>query len=337
MDMALNAQVVLRNRPGTRLADTDVEVVETEIPKIGDNEFLVQSKYISIDFAMRGWMAAGRSYIPTLDLGGVVRGCSAGTVISSRHKDFPEGAQVCGMLGVQSHAVSDGTGVYRVNADQASLQRWAGGLGPTTALTAYLGLLHAGRPQKGDTVFVSGATGAVGSLVGQMAKLKACRAVGTAGDAARCDFVVSEYGFDACVNYSADNLAEEIARTCPDRIDVLFENVGGALFDASLLRMNTYGRVVLCGFTSDRTAPEPYGVKNLRAVLMERLTMLGFILFEYADGYQAAADDIGTWFADGKLKLQGEEEVHSGGLPAFATALNLVLDGQNTGKVILEI
>lgn len=335
--MALNTQVVLRNRPGTRLAETDLEVVETEIPELADNEFLVKSNYVSIDFAMRGWMAAGRSYIPTLDLGGVLRGCSAGTVIASRSKDFPEGAHVCGMLGVQSHAVSDGTGVYRVNPEQASLKRWVGGLGPTTALTAYLGLLHAGRPQEGDTVFVSGATGAVGSLVGQMAKLKSCRAVGTAGNAAGCDFVVSEYGFDACVNYKADNLAEEIAQACPDRIDVLFENVGGVLLDASLLHMNTFGRVVLCGFTSDRTAPEPYGVKNLRAVLMERLTMLGFILFEYANGYQTAADDIGAWFADGKLKLQGEEEVHPGGLPAFASALNRVLDGQNTGKVILEL
>lgn len=335
--MARNTQVVLRNRPGARLADTDVEVIETEIAQIGDNEFLVESSYISIDFAMRGWLAAGRSYIPTLDLGEVVRGCAAGTVVSSRHQDFPEGAQVCGMLGVQSHAISDGTGVYRVNADQASLKRWAGGLGPTTALTAYLGLLQAGRPKQGDTVFVTGATGAVGSLVGQMAKLKECRAVGTAGDAARCDFVVSEYGFDACVDYTADNLTEEIARACPDRIDVLFENVGGALFDAGLLQMNTFGRVVLCGFTSDRTAPEPYGVRNIRAVLMERLTMLGFILFEYADGYQTAADDIGAWFADGKLKLQGEEVVYPGGLPAFVLALNMVLDGQNTGKVILEL
>ncbi len=335
--MARNTQVVLRNRPGTRLAETDVELVERDIPELGENEFLVESKYVSIDFAMRGWMAAGRSYVPTLDLGAVVRGCSAGTVISSHNESFPEGAQVCGMLGVQSHAISDGTGVYTVNPEQASLKRWAGGLGPTTALTAYLGLLHAGRPEQDDTVFVSGATGAVGSLVGQMAKLKKCRAVGTAGNAAKCDFVVSEYGFDACVDYTADTLADQIAEACPDRIDVLFENVGGALFDTSLLQMNTFGRVVLCGFTSDRTAPEPYGVKNLRAVLMERLTMLGFILFEYADGYQTAADDIGAWFADGKLTLQGDEEVYPGGLPAFASALNRVLDGQNTGKVILEI
>ena len=335
--MARNTQVVLRNRPGTRLADTDVEVVEAEIPEIGDNQFLVETNYVSIDFAMRGWMAAGRSYVPTLDPGAVVRGCAAGTIVSSRNTAFPEGTQVCGMLGVQSHAISDGTGVYKVNPDQAPLKRWAGGLGPTTALTAYLGLLHAGRPEPGETVFVSGATGAVGSLVGQMAKLKQCRAVGTAGDAARCDFVVSEYGFDACIDYSADNLAEEIAQACPDRIDVLFENVGGALFDASLLQMNTFGRIVLCGLTSDRTAPEPYGLKNIRAVLMERLTMLGFILFDYADGYQAAADEIGAWFADGKLKLQGDEEIYPGGLPAFASALNLVLDGQNTGKVILEL
>lgn len=335
--MPRNLKAVLNGRPGTRLADEDVRIVEVEIPALRDGEFLVETKYVSIDFAMRGWMAVGRSYVPTLEFGDVLRGCAAGVVLASRHAGFKGGDSVCGMLGAQSHAVSNGAGVYKVDTAQAPLQRWAGGLGPTTALTAYLGLIHAGRPEAGNTVFVSGASGAVGSLVGQIAKIKGCRTVGTAGGKAKCRMVLNELGFDACIDYRTGNLSEEIAAACPDRIDVLFENVGGELFDASLLLMNTYGRIVLCGLTSDRTAPEPYGLLNIRAVLIERLTMHGFILFEYADGYQAAADDIGSWYADGRLKLQGDEEVFSGGLPAFTGALNHVLDGKNSGKVILEV
>lgn len=335
--MIRNTKALLRNRPGNRLSKDDIEVVESAVKDIQSGEFLVENKYVSIDFAMRGWLAAGRSYVPTLELGEVVRGCAAGTVVASRHDGFSEGDSVCGMLGAQSHAISNGDGVYKVNVSQAPLQRWAGGLGPTTALTAYLGLLHAGRAEGGDTVFVSGASGAVGSLVGQIAKIKGCRAVGTAGGNAKREMVLDEFGFDECIDYMTGNLAEEIAAACPDRIDVLFENVGGELFDASLLQMNTYGRVVLCGLTSDRTATEPYGLMNIRAVLMERLTMHGFILFEYVDSYQTAVNDIGSWYADGRLKLQGEEEVYGGGLPAFASALNHVLDGKNAGKVILEV
>ena len=335
--MASCAKAVLNKRPGARLGEDDVRILEADVREPTDGEFVVETKYVSIDFAMRGWMGEGRSYVPTLAPGGVLRGCAAGTVVASRHRGFAEGDQVCGMLGVQTHGVSDGDGVYKVDTGKAPLRRWAGSLGPTTALTAYLGLLHVGRPEPGDTVFVSGATGAVGSLVGQMAKLKGCRAVGTARGGDRCRAVMEEFGFDACVDYSADNLSEAIAAACPDRIDVLFENVGGPLLDASLLQMNTYGRIVLCGFTSDRTAAEPYRFLNIRAILMERLTMHGFILFEHERGYQAAADEIGSWYANGQLKLQGQEEVYKGGLPAFAAALNHVLDGQNTGKVILEI
>lgn len=335
--MISNVKAVLNGRPGALLADNDVKIIESEIPDLREGELLVETKYVSIDFAMRGWMAEGRSYVPTLAPGDVLRGCAAGTVIATRHNDFAEGDSVCGMLGVQSHAVSTGDGIYKVDLTKAPLQRWAGGLGPTTALTAYLGLLRAGRPEAGHTVFVSGATGAVGSLVGQIAKIRGCRTVGTAGSSERCAHVVDELGFDGCVDYTAENVAAEIAAACPERINVLFENVGGRLLDASLLQMNTHGRVVICGLTSDRTAVEPYGLMNLRAVLMERLTVHGFILFEYADGYQAAADDIGSWYADGRLKLQGDEEVFSGGLLAFTAALNHVLENKNSGKVIVEV
>lgn len=335
--MPRNTAALLRRRPGDRLAPDDIEIAEVELRGLEAGEFLVETRFVSIDFAMRGWMGAGRSYVPTLDLGGVVRGSAAGTVVASHHPDFTVGDQVCGMLGVQSHAISDGTGVYKVNTEQAPLQRWAGGLGLTTALTAYLGLLRVGRPVAGDTVFVSGANGAVGSLVGQIAKIKGCRAIGSARGQEKCNLVVETFGFDACIGSEADNLAQEIAAACPGRIDVAFENVGGKLLDASLLQMNTYGRIVLCGLTSDRTAPEPYGLTNIRALLMERLTMHGFILFEHADGYQAAASDIGAWYADGRLKLPGEEELQTGGLPAFVPALNHVLAGKNGGKVVLQI
>ena len=335
--MIQNTRVTLNKRPGVLLTPDDVVIDESPVRELDDGEFLVESKYISIDFAMRGWMGAGRSYVPTLELGDVLRGCAAGTVIESRHDGFAKGDQVCGMLGVQSHAISDGKGVDKVDVSKASLQRWVGGLGPTTALTAYLGLIVAGKAERSDTVFVSGASGAVGSLVGQIAKIKGCRAVGTAGGAQKCAMVVDQFGLDTCIDYRDGNLDEALAKACPERIDVLFENVGGALFDAALQQMNTYGRVVLCGLTSDRTAPEPYGLMNIRAVLIERLSMLGFILFEFEDSYQSAADEIGSWYADGRLKLQGEEEVFSGGLSAFPSALNRVLAGENAGKVILPV
>ena len=336
--MTRSKHVLLKERPGERISESDLVTEERDIPDLADGEFLVENRYASIDFAMRGWLAAGRSYVPTLELDGVVRASTAGEVTSSRHPEFAKGDHVCGMLGMQTHAVSNGEGIYKVDTTQAPLSRWAGGLGLTTALTAHLGLLRIGRPRRGDTVLVSGASGAVGSLVGQIAKITGCTAVGVAGGSEKCSRVVNNYGFDACVDYKSDDLARHIAAACPDRIDVLFENVGGAVFDASLLHLNTYGRIVLCGLTSDRIATDgPYGVTNIRTILIERATLHGFILFEHASEYQSAADDIGAWYADGRLTLPGDEEVVSGGLDGFASALNSVLDGNNNGKVVLEV
>ena len=287
---------------------------------------------------MRGWMAEGRSYVPQLNLGEVVRGCATGYVSASKNPKFKEGDAVSGMLGVRTHAVSNGDGIFSVDTSQASLRRWAGGLGLTTAFTGYLGFLCVGSPNPGETVLVSGASGAVGSIVGQIARIQGCKAIGIAGGAEKCARVSNELGFHACIDYKAENLLDSLMAACPQRIDVLFENVGGEVFDTSLSWMNSFGRVVLCGLTSDRTASDSArGIKNLRCVLVDRLTLNGFILFDHSAGYAQAAHDIGNWYSDGLLRTIQDEQVWQGGISNFCNALNDVLAGRNSSKVVLEL
>ena len=336
--MSKSLQAVLRNRPNGHLAQNDVEIVEAVVPDLATGEFIVENKYITIDFAMRGWMAEGRSYVPQLDLGEIVRGCATGYVSASKNPNFKEGDAVSGMLGVRTHAVSDGDGIFKVDTSKASLRRWAGGLGLTTAITGYLGLLCVGLPNPGETVLVSGASGGVGSIVGQIARIQGCKAIGIAGGAEKCERVLSDLGFHACIDYKAGDLLHSLMAACPQRIDVLFENVGGEVLDTSLSWMNSFGRVVLCGLTSDRNVTgEAKGIMNLRCALVERLTLHGFILFDHSAGYAQAAHDIGNWYSDGLLCTMQDEQVWQGGISNFCDALNDVLAGQNHGKVILEV
>jgi NADPH-dependent curcumin reductase CurA len=242
---------------------------------------------------------------------------------------------VTGMFGVQRYAISNGDRVMKVDASKAPLQRWIGGLG-MPGWTAYFGLLDVGQPKAGETVVVSAAAGAVGSVVGQIAKIKGCRAVGIAGGVDKCRYVKDELGFDACVDYKTGNLAAQLKEACPKGIDINFENVGGEIFDTVLTQMNVFGRVPLCGLISGYNATDaPAGPKNIRAVLTQRLRVQGLIVLDWASRFPEAIAQLGQWHQEGRLKIR--EDVREGGLDAFPDVLNLLYTGGNMGKLVLKV
>ncbi|ODT29890.1 MAG: NADP-dependent oxidoreductase [Hyphomicrobium sp. SCN 65-11] len=334
--MTTNRQVLLAKRPAPGLVTPDVfKVADTPLAEPGEGEVRVKIAYVSLDPAMRGWINEGRSYVPPVAIGGVMRSFSVGIVDASRNPAFKVGDAVQGMLGVQQFAISDGKGLVKVDPKLAPLERWVGGLG-MPGWTAYFGLLEVGQPKAGETVVVSAASGAVGSIVGQIAKIKGCRAVGIAGGPDKCRYVVDELGFDACIDYKSRNLADQLKAACPKGIDVNFENVGGDILDTVLMQMNVHGRVALCGLISGYNATElPPGPKNLRAVLTQRLTMRGLIVLDWADRVPEAIAQLGAWNREGKLKIR--EDVRTGGLEAFAETLNLLYTGGNNGKLVLKV
>ena len=334
--MTHNRQVKLASRPKSGLFQRENFVIEdAPIATPGEGEILIRVEVISLDPAMRGWVNDGKSYVPPVGIGEVMRAYAAGIVEKSNHPKFAVGDAVQGLLGVQQYAISNGRGLVKVDLDKAPIERWVGGLG-MPGWTAYFGLLEVGQPKEGETVVVSAASGAVGSLVGQIAKIKGCRAVGIAGGPEKCAFVTDELGFDAAVDYKAGNLADDLRAACPDGIDVDFENVGGEILDTILLQMNVFGRIALCGLISGYTATEaPPGPKNIRAVLTQRLRMQGLIVFDWAKRIPEAIDQLGTWHQEGRLKIR--EDVQAGGVDAFPDVVNMLYTGANNGKLVLKV
>lgn len=330
-----NRQVKLARRPVGMVKREDFKVEEGPVPQPGADEFRVRVEYVSLDPAMRGWVSEGRSYVPPVAIGEVMRGYSAGIVEASNNAAFKVGDAVQGLFGVQRYALSKGERVVKVDTSQAPLQRWIGGLG-MPGWTAYFGLLEVGQPKAGETVVVSAASGAVGSVVGQIAKIKGCRAVGIAGGADKCRYVKDELGFDACVDYKGGNLAADLKAAAPKGVDVYFENVGGDILDTVLLQMNMFGRIPVCGLISAYNATAvPEGPKNLRCVLTHRLRMQGLIVFDWANRVPEAIAQLGAWHKEGKLKIR--EDVREGGLDAFPDVLNLLYTGGNLGKLVLKV
>ena len=331
-----NRQVKLARRPAPGPLTRDVfSIEEAPIPEPALGEFRVKIAYVSLDPAMRGWVAEGRSYVQPVPVGDVMRAYAAGHVEVSNHPDFKPGDAIQGLFGVQQYAVSKGERVLKVDTSLAPLQRWIGGLG-MPGWTAYFGLLEIGQPKSGETVVVSAASGAVGSVVAQIAKLKGCRAVGIAGGPEKCRYLTDALGLDSAVDYKAGNLAADLKAACPQGVDVYFENVGGEILDTVLPLMNTFGRIPLCGLISayNATMPPP-GPRNLRCVLTQRLKMQGLIVFDWADRIPEAIRDLGVWHAEGKLKIR--EDVREGGLDAFPDVLNLLYTGGNQGKLVLKV
>ncbi|MFY0611079.1 MAG: NADP-dependent oxidoreductase [Hyphomicrobiaceae bacterium] len=334
--MTANRQVKLIARPKPGLFQRrDFAIEDAAIIEPGPGELRIKIEVISLDPAMRGWVNESKSYVKPVALGEVMRAYAAGVVETSNHPNFSVGDAVQGVLGVQQFAISNGKGLAKIDLAKAPIERWVGGLG-MPGWTAYFGLLEVGQPDPGETVVVSAASGAVGSIVGQIAKIKGCRAVGIAGGPDKCRFVTEELGFDACIDYKAGDLAGQLQAACPNGIDVNFENVGGDILDTVLLQMNVHGRIALCGLISGYTATDvPPGPKNIRAVLTQRLRLQGLIVTDWADRIPEAIDQLGTWHAEGRLKIR--EDMQEGGVDAFPDAVNMLYTGANNGKLVLKV
>jgi NADPH-dependent curcumin reductase CurA len=330
----INRQVRLAARPVGEPRPTDWEHVEEPAGQPGDGEFLVQVLCLSIDPAMRGWMNAGRSYIRPVEIGEVMRAGAVGRVIDSRHSGFAVGDHVSGSFGVQEYCVSDGRGVTKVDPAAAPLPTYLGVLG-MSGLTAYFGLIDIGRPEPGQTVVVSGAAGSVGSVVGQIAKILGCRVVGIAGGEAKCRLVVDEFGFDAAIDYQNEDVRKALRKHAPDGVDVYFDNVGGDVLDAVLLRLAHGARVVVCGAVSQYNSTRPQGPANYMSLLVNRASMTGMVVFDYAERYSEGIAQLATWRAEGRLKSL--EDVVSGEVAAFPETLMRLFRGDNHGKLVLKI
>jgi NADPH-dependent curcumin reductase len=331
----VNAQCRLAARPVGLPNASDWDYVEEPAPEPGDGEFLVEMEYISLDPAMRGWMNAGRSYIPPVEIGEVMRAAAIGRVVESNHPDQEVGQQVSGLFGVQRYAVSDGGGVTRVDTSLAAPPVHLGALG-MTGLTAYFGLLDVGRPEPGQTVVVSGAAGAVGSIVGQIARIKGCRAVGIAGGADKCRWLVDELGFDAAIDYKAGDVRSQLREHAPDRVDVYFDNVGGDILEAALGRLARGARVVISGAISQYNATEPpSGPANYMQLLVMRASMTGFLVFDYAERFPEGVAQLAAWLESGELRSR--EDVVHGDIRQFPEVLLRLFRGENTGKLVLAL
>jgi NADPH-dependent curcumin reductase CurA len=329
-----NQQIRLVARPsGT--PDASVWDLTTEsVPTPGDGEFVVQISHISVDPAMRGWMNDMPSYIPPVELGAVMRAGAVGRVVGSEHPKFAEGDHVYAPFGVQEFALSDGAGVIKIDPSLAPLPTFLGALG-LTGLTAYFGLLDVGKLKEGETVVVSGAAGAVGSIVGQIAKLKGCRAVGIAGGPEKCAWITEDLGFDAAIDYKSEDVRRALREHTPDRIDVYFDNVGGEILDAALTRLARGARIVLCGGISQYNSQRPSGPSNYLAMIAARATMTGFLVFDFADRYAEATAELAGWLREGKL--ESREHIVEGGVEVFPDTLLKLFEGENTGKLVIAV
>ncbi|MCB9785142.1 MAG: NADP-dependent oxidoreductase [Deltaproteobacteria bacterium] len=327
----------LRARPVGLPRPDDFELVETAPGELSLGEVRVRARYISLDPAMRGWMNANRSYIRPVEVGAVMRAAAIGEVVLSRHHRFQVGETVVGMLGVQELGVAHGDQLLKVDPALAPLPTLLGALGGN-GLTAYFGLLDVGHPEPGETVLVSAAAGGVGSVVGQIASIVGCRAVGIAGGAAKCRHLVEDLGFDAAIDYKAPqggDLRKAIEATCPDGIHVYFDNVGGEILDAALGQLAVGARVVVCGAISQYNAEgRVLGPSNYLNLIVKRARMEGFLTFDYQDRYAEGHAQLAQWLGEGRLRTR--EHVVKG-IERFHEALMLLFTGDKLGKLVLEL
>jgi NADPH-dependent curcumin reductase CurA len=293
----------------------------------------VRNHWLSLDPYMRGRMDAVKSYAKHVELGEVMTGGTVGEVVASRHPKFAVGEFVTGALGWQEYALSDGAGLRKVDPQRAPLSYALGVLG-MPGVTAWVGLLDIAQPKAGETVLVSAASGAVGSVVGQLARLKGCRAVGIAGGAAKCEYVVKELGFDACVDYKNGALHEDLKAIVPGGVDVYFENVGGETLDTALRHMKVFSRIAICGLISQYSATEQYGLRNIRAVLVNRIRMQGFIVSDRMELWPPALAELGDHVAAGRIKTR---ESVAKGLENAPRAFLGMLRGENFGKQLVQL
>ena len=334
--MTLSRQYALKSRPRGRPDGDCWEYRERALPALAEGEVRVRVDFVSLDPAMRGWMDDRESYAPPVGIGEVMRALGVGEVLESRAAGFAAGDAVAGPLGVQDHAVIDADAVHGVDLSIAPPERYLGALG-MTGMTAWFGLLDVGRPEKGDTVLVSATSGAVGSVVAQIARRHGCRVVGIAGGEAKCRYLLDELGLDAAIDYRSteESIGAAIRRTCPDGVDVYFDNVGGETLDAALGHLAMRARIVICGAISQYNARASIdGPSNYLALLVKRARMEGMLVSDYAERYGEAVPTLAAWLADGSLKAR--EHVIEG-LERFPEAFLMLFDGDNHGKLVLKV
>jgi hypothetical protein len=329
-----NRQFKLAARPVGMVKRSDFEFVTTPAGEPGPGEVLVRTNYLSLDPAMRGWMNAGRSYIAPVGIGDVMRAGGVGRVAVSNDPSLAVGDTVVGMTGVQDYAVAKAKDMNKVDPRLAPLPRFLGALG-MPGLTAYFGLLDIGQPKEGETVLVSAAAGAVGAVVGQIAKIKGCRAVGIAGGPDKCRYIKEELGFDAAIDYKKEDVRAALAQHCPKGIDVYFDNVGGDILDAALSLLAFRARVIICGAISQYNNPESIqGPRNYLSLLVNHARMEGFVVFHYAARYAEGMQALAGWVLSGKLKAR--EDIVDG-LETFPDTLQKLFRGENFGKLVLKV
>jgi len=335
----LNHQVRLAARPVGLPTRANWSFTSEALPAVPDGGVLVKTLALSLDPAMRGWMNEGRSYIPPVGIGEVMRAGGVGRVVASKHPAFAVDDLVSAGVGVQEYCAIAATdversGLVKIDTRVANLAQWLNVLG-MPGMTAYFGLIDVGQPKAGETVVVSGAAGAVGQTVGQLARIKGCRAVGIAGGPAKCGWVVRELGFDACIDYKAGSVREGLKQHCPGGVDVYFDNVGGDILDTVLTRINRKARIVICGAISQYNNTTPVqGPAHYLSLLVNRARMEGMVVFDYADRFPQAVAELAGYLREGRMHSR-EDLVE--GLDNFPEALLKLFNGENFGKLVLKV
>ena len=330
-----NKQIIFKNRPQGIPDKSTWQFEENPIEELQEGEILIQQHYISLDPAMRGWMNDTKSYIPPIALDSVMRAGSIGKVIKNNNNpNFEVGDCVSGWGGVQQYMISDGTGCFKVNEKIAAMPTFLGALG-MPGMTAYFGITQVGKIKEGDIVLVSGAAGAVGSIVGQIAKIKGCTVIGIAGGQEKCDYLKNELGFDDAIDYKSENIYTALKRKCPKGIDVYFDNVGGLILDAALSKLRMHARVVICGAISQYNKKHKIdGPSNYLSLLVTRSTMQGMVVMDYTKDFAVAAKEMGTWMKEGKLKSR--EDIYEG-IENFKETYERLFSGDKNGKLVLKV
>jgi NADPH-dependent curcumin reductase len=347
----VNHQVRLAARPVGMPKPSDWQFTSEPVPQPAEGGVLIKTLALSLDPAMRGWMNEGKSYIPPVAIGEVMRAGGVGVVVASHNPAFAVGDHVIGGPGVQDYFLVPGdqikrSGLTKIDLRAGSLTQWLNVLG-MPGMTGYFGLMDVGQPQPGETLVVSGAAGAVGQTVGQVAKVKGCRVVGIAGGAAKCEWVVKELGFDACIDYKAaapagvdpakwNPVRDGLKQHCAKGVDIYFDNVGGDILDDVLARINKKARIIICGAISQyNNTTAVRGPKNYLSLLVNRARMEGIVVFDYAERYHLAVAEMAGYLKDGRMK--SKEDVVTGGVQAFPATLTKLFTGENFGKLVLEI
>jgi hypothetical protein len=301
--------------------------------KLGDNQFIIKNEFISLDPAMRGWLNDARSYIKPVNVGDVMRAGTVGKIIKSKNKYFKEGEYVSGWGGVQDYTITNGENFQKINDDKVAKESYLGVLG-MPGFTAYFGILREGQIKEGETVVVSAAAGAVGSVVGQIAKIKGCKVIGIAGGENKCKYVTEELKFDHCLDYKSDNFFSELKDKCKGGVDVYFDNVGGSLLNHMLIFISNGARIVICGAISQYNNQKVVGPSNYLSLLVNRASMKGMVVFDYAKDYGLAQKEMRDWILSGKLK--SNEDIYEG-IENFHEIFLKLFNGEKKGKLILKL